>query len=97
METELNDSQREAVRRRMMPNAARVGGVRGPPGAGKTSTLTVEVKDAVEDGESVLVCAGQNNTVDQTLLGIHTQLSERNWPIDSIKRTGNVSKSSDFV
>jgi len=98
MESILNRSQLEAVRRRLSTASERVGGVRGPPGTGKTSTLSVEVRDAaIEGGESVLVCAGMNATVDQTLLGINTLLAERGWLSSSIRRTGNVSNSSDYI
>lgn len=98
MDGSLNLSQLEALKRRLLPKTSRVGGVRGPPGTGKTSTLIVEVvKAAMDLGESVFVAAGQNATADQTLLGIHTLLTERGWPTWMIKRVGNISKSSDYI
>ena len=98
MEAGLNASQWGALVRRLLPITPRVGGVRGPPGTGKTTTLIVEVvKAAMDLGESVFVAAGQNATADQTLLGIHTLLTEKGWPSYMIKRVGNISKSPEWV
>jgi superfamily I DNA and/or RNA helicase len=94
----LDASQLEALRRRLSNASPRVGGIVGPPGTGKTSTLAAEIADAVSGrGERVLMCAGQNATVDQTLLTVNTLLSERGFERDVIKRTGNLSKSDDYL
>lgn len=75
-----------------------MGGVVGPPGTGKTATLAQEVADAVTlRGERVLMCAGQNATVDQTMLVAEEILRSRGMPYSIMKRTGNVSKSSEDV
>lgn len=46
--------------------------IHGPPGTGKTRTLTAYVESAVERGQSVLVTAHSNQAVDNLLVGDST-------------------------
>jgi ATP-dependent RNA/DNA helicase IGHMBP2 len=65
LDTGLNDSQRAAVE---LALAARdVGIVHGPPGTGKTRTVTELIRQAVARGEKVLACAPSNLAVDNLL------------------------------
>ncbi|MFA9518719.1 AAA domain-containing protein, partial [Halopenitus sp. H-Gu1] len=41
----------------------------GPPGTGKTRTLTAVIQSAVESGQRVLVCAHSNQAVDNLIAG----------------------------
>ncbi|TWT35137.1 ATP-dependent RecD-like DNA helicase [Posidoniimonas corsicana] len=61
----LNESQQEAVRFAL--SARDVAIVHGPPGTGKTTTLTELIVQAVEDGAKVLACAPSNTAVDNLL------------------------------
>ncbi|MFC6723074.1 DEAD/DEAH box helicase [Halobium palmae] len=64
---DLNAYQQQAVR-----NARRtdtVACIHGPPGTGKTRTLTAFIRQAVADGQSVLVTAHSNQAVDNLLVG----------------------------
>lgn len=64
---DLNAYQQQAVR-----NARRtdtVACIHGPPGTGKTRTLTAFIRQAVADGKSVLVTAHSNQAVDNLLVG----------------------------
>ena len=64
---DLNAYQQQAVR-----NARRtdtVACIHGPPGTGKTRTLTAFIRQAVSDGQSVLVTAHSNQAVDNLLVG----------------------------
>jgi hypothetical protein len=95
---EFDPSQMEALRRRLSPGAQQVGGIIGPPGAGKTTVLAREIADCITElGERVLMCSGQNATVDQTLYFVNSILTERGWSPDVIKRTGNLSACPDAL
>jgi superfamily I DNA and/or RNA helicase len=95
---ELDAGEKEALRRRLSSAAPAVGGVRGPPGAGKTTVSAREIADAVSDkGEDVAVCAAQNATIDNWLLLLEELLKRRGFPPEVIKRTGNLSKSPDYI
>jgi superfamily I DNA and/or RNA helicase len=97
-EIEFDASQVEALRRRVSPGVEQVGGIIGPPGAGKTTVLAREIADCITQlGERVLMCSGQNATVDQTLHFVNAILSERGWSPDVIKRTGNLAACSDTL
>lgn len=43
--------------------------IHGPPGTGKTRTLVTIIEHAVEQGETVLVCAHSNQAVDNIVAG----------------------------
>jgi len=62
----LNNSQVSAIQCAL--NAPAVSIIHGPPGTGKTSTLTELILQAVHRGLKVLVCAPSNIAVD-TILG----------------------------
>ncbi|CAM2997083.1 AAA domain-containing protein [Halobacterium salinarum] len=69
-EIELNDYQRMAMI--WADGANDVACIHGPPGTGKTRTLTAYVRYAVSQGESVLVTAHSNQAVDNLLVGDST-------------------------
>ena len=66
-DSELDDSQREAYQ-----NALReaVTFIWGPPGCGKTMTLSAIVRSAFDDGKRTLICSNTNKAVDQVLYKI---------------------------
>ncbi|WP_327054040.1 AAA domain-containing protein [Halomicrococcus gelatinilyticus] len=67
---ELNRYQRQALK--WAADAEDVLCIHGPPGTGKTRTLTAYVKHAVRRGESVLVTSHSNQAVDNLLVGDST-------------------------
>lgn len=67
---ELNDYQRLAL---IWADGTRdVVSIHGPPGTGKTRTLTAYIQYAVAEGQSVLVTAHSNQAVDNLLVGDST-------------------------
>lgn len=67
---ELNDHQQLALA--WADGAEDIVCIHGPPGTGKTRTLTAFVKQAVDRGKSVLVTAHSNQAVDNLLVGDST-------------------------
>ncbi|SEL88365.1 DEAD/DEAH box helicase [Haloferax larsenii] len=106
---ELNDYQRLALI--WADSAQDIACIHGPPGTGKTRTLTAYVKHAVSRGQSVLVTAHSNQAVDNLLVGDSTPRTPEEdtlhaLAIDSdtdlsIARVGNNSRNrvvqSDYV
>ncbi|MDY6764970.1 MAG: IGHMBP2 family helicase, partial [Halobacteria archaeon] len=60
--SDLNSSQREAVRRAV--NADEFHLVHGPPGTGKTTTAIEVIQQCIKRGDSVLATAASNTAVD---------------------------------
>lgn len=69
-EMQLNDYQQMALIRADSADDAVC--IHGPPGTGKTRTLTAYVLEAVSQGQSVLVTAHSNQAVDNLLVGDST-------------------------
>jgi hypothetical protein len=67
VEMELNEYQKQALK--WADDAEDVLCIHGPPGTGKTRTLTAYVLYAVQHGDSVLVTAHSNQAVDNLLVG----------------------------
>jgi hypothetical protein len=67
---DLNASQEQAARRAL--RAQEVFCIHGPPGTGKTRTLRAIIRQAVDDGCTVLACAHSNQAVDNLLMGDST-------------------------
>jgi hypothetical protein len=63
----LNSHQRTAVERAL--GADTVFCIHGPPGTGKTRTLTALIELAVARGDRVLACAHSNPAIDNLLVG----------------------------
>ena len=61
----LDSSQREAVE--FCLKQREVGVVHGPPGTGKTTTVVEIIRQSVQAGDKVLVCAPSNVAVDNLL------------------------------
>ena len=61
----LDKSQKEAVAWCLRQKEGAV--IHGPPGTGKSTTLVELVRQAMERGERVLVCAASNAAVDNLL------------------------------
>lgn len=66
----LNAHQKRAVRAAL--RARDVFCIHGPPGTGKTRTLTEIVERAAADGDRILACAHSNQAVDTLLVGEST-------------------------
>lgn len=64
---ELNEYQRRAVGRAL--GTEDVFCIHGPPGTGKTRTLTAIIRLAVARGDRVLACAHSNQAIDNLLVG----------------------------
>ena len=61
----LNASQQEAIKCAL--DATRIALIHGPPGTGKTSTITELILQASTKGQNILVCAPSNVAVDNIL------------------------------
>lgn len=72
MNQALNHSQVEAIRGSL--DSAYVSLIHGPPGTGKTSTVTELIFQLVRLGKKVLVCAPSNIAVDNILEKIATSM-----------------------
>ena len=100
-EIELNEYQRLALI--WADSADDVVCIHGPPGTGKTRTLTAYVEYAASQGESVLVTAHSNQAVDNLLVGDSTLGSPEEGTLHamaqdddsdfSIARVGNNSRN----
>lgn len=64
---DLNDTQLKALIWAKAANDCLC--IHGPPGTGKTRTLTAYVREAVDNGKQVLVAAHSNQAVDNLLVG----------------------------
>lgn len=84
----LNASQEQAVRDVLRARDVLI--VHGPPGTGKTTTLTEAVSEVLRREPQVLVCAQSNTAVDW----ICQQLSERGI---SILRIGNPTRVTEAM
>lgn len=100
-EIELNDYQQMALI--WADSANDVVCIHGPPGTGKTRTLTAYVKHAASRNQSVLVTAHSNQAVDNLLVGdsslgspeegtLHAMAQDRDEDL-SISRVGNNSRN----
>ncbi|MFB6234419.1 MAG: AAA domain-containing protein [Halopenitus sp.] len=69
--SDLNASQATAARRALRAND--VFCIHGPPGTGKTRTLTAIIRAAVDEGLRVLAAAHSNQAVDTLLVGSSTE------------------------
>lgn len=67
---ELNDSQKKALVWAEAANDCLC--IHGPPGTGKTRTLTAYIRDAINRGQRVLITAHSNQAVDNLLVGDST-------------------------
>jgi DNA polymerase III delta prime subunit len=63
----LNERQKDAVR---LALANSVIYLWGPPGTGKTTTLSVLIQELFARGKRVLICSNTNRAVDQVLLNL---------------------------
>ncbi len=64
----------------------------GPPGTGKTKTLSVVIQAAFEAGKRILVCSNTNQAVDQLIYKLCRQLTASHPALDEGKvlRVGNI-------
>ena len=81
--TQLNDSQREAVREIL--GASHLSLIHGPPGTGKTTTLVAAVGELVKTENAILFCAPSNSAADLVTLRMAEQGIR-------VVRTGNISR-----
>lgn len=72
LDTTLNQSQRDAARF-VLDYAVEVGLIHGPPGTGKTQTLTEVIRQLVKGGKRVLVCGASNLAVGAPLVLLYRQ------------------------
>lgn len=101
-EIELNEHQQTALV--WAHSAEDIVCIHGPPGTGKTRTLTAYVESAVERGQSVLVTAHSNQAADNLLVGdstpndpepetLHAMATDPNREL-SITRVGGNSRNA---
>lgn len=79
----LNDSQRSAVNKIVLNKDLTI--IHGPPGTGKTTTLTEAIVQLIKKGEKVLVTAPSNTAIDNISKGLILQGV-------NLLRIGNVTK-----
>lgn len=83
----LNGSQRSAVERILENERLLV--VHGPPGTGKTTTLTEGIRQLVASGEKVLACAPSNTAIDH----LSRSLIAAGLPLLRVGNTGKVDEA----
>jgi superfamily I DNA and/or RNA helicase len=81
--TTLNPPQEQAVRFALSARDLAI--VHGPPGTGKTTTLTEVIVQAVRRGDKVLACAPSNTAVDNLLERLVAQ-------VPSVLRVGHPAR-----
>ena len=86
--TQLNDSQRQAVREVL--GASHLSLIHGPPGTGKTTTLVTAVGELVKTENAILFCAPSNSAADLVTLRMAEQGIR-------VVRTGNISRVEEDV
>ncbi|MBI3717336.1 MAG: Flp pilus assembly complex ATPase component TadA [Sphingobacteriales bacterium] len=84
----LNQSQQQAIAAVLENENITI--VHGPPGTGKTTTLTEAIVQLVNRGEKVLVSAPSNTAVDNIAKGLIQQGI-------SLLRVGNTSKADETI
>lgn len=82
----LNPLQRRAI---AVTGGARRSYVWGPPGTGKTTTLSHLIRALVDDGKRVLVLSPYNVAVDEALL---SAFSRGKWQAEELIRVGRISE-----
>lgn len=86
----LNDSQNTALHLML---ERRISYLWGPPGTGKTRTLSVAVQAAFDAGKRILVCSNTNQAVDQVIYKLCRHLEHQNhvaFEEGKIVRVGNI-------
>ena len=87
--SKLNDSQKLALNEAVNCNYCSI--IHGPPGTGKTTTLTEIIKQLSQlESGPILVCAPSNAAVDYLV----TKLKTKNL---AVLRIGNISKMNEYV
>ncbi|MDN3655824.1 AAA domain-containing protein [Ferruginibacter paludis] len=84
----LNESQQNAVKAIVQNELITI--VHGPPGTGKTTTLTEAITQLIKAGEKVLVSAPSNTAVDNIARGLIAQGVQ-------VLRVGNTSKVDETI
>ena len=85
---QLNESQQQAVAAILQNENITI--VHGPPGTGKTTTLTEAIVQLVKSGEKVLVSAPSNTAVDNIAKGLIRKGLQ-------VLRVGNTSKVDEEI
>lgn len=84
----LNESQQQAVKAILQLEPVTI--IHGPPGTGKTTTLTEAIVQLVSQGEKVLVSAPSNTAVDNIAKGLLQQQLR-------LLRVGNANKADEAI
>jgi ATP-dependent RNA/DNA helicase IGHMBP2 len=87
-DNKLNESQRHAVT--AITQNEQITIVHGPPGTGKTTTLTEAIIQLIRNGEKVLVAAPSNTAVDNIAKGLIRQGVK-------LLRVGNAGKADETI
>lgn len=86
--SDLNPSQQQAIETSI--NAGSISIIHGPPGTGKTTTLSTLIQVLATQGKKVLACASSNNATD--LLSV--RVAEKGI---NVLRIGNLSRIDDTI
>ena len=90
----LNDTQIEAVE--MALSAPYIAAIRGPPGTGKTTTVTELILQAIQRGLRVLVCAPSNAAVDNLVERLSpSSLEKATEPLWKVKGSAVMKTEED--
>ena len=84
IDTSLNDVQKQAVK--LAVSSEDLFLVHGPPGTGKTRTLTEIILQETKKGKKILVCADSNIAVDNILKNL------AKYNLDNVVRIGHPSR-----
>lgn len=100
-DTDLDSSKHDALK---LLTENSIGFLWGPPGTGKTRTLTVLVQAAFEAGKRILICSNTNKAVDQVLYQLCERLPQKHPAMEEgrILRLGKIvyeklRKYEDYV
>lgn len=87
--SDLNEEKQRFIR---IALANEISWLWGPPGTGKTKTLTVLARLLYDDGKRILICSNTNQAVDQVLLQLCREMPKGDTALDDgrVVRLGRI-------